>query len=226
MTDQPTIPTPERYRITEGYVEYADGPAYFADDGGDGLVHQPDVYPYAQALAELGGVTRIIDLGCGRGGKLAAMHAAHPEWEFVGVDHGDNIEWCREAYSWGLWVEANLDYSGHIAALAMSVEVEWRSAVVIVADVIEHLRNPEHLAWLLYVTDPSAIVLSSPCRFLTWGGDHLGPPPNMCHVREWTCVELLDWLRAEQLGIVHASHTRADENDEARTAALITAVAL
>src|SRR3712207_4197065 len=79
-----------QYFIKDGYVARAE-PDYFHDVTADelGIVHQPDVYPFAAHIARHYGCSRIVDLGCGRGDKLAALS---PEFRIVGVDIGPNLQ--------------------------------------------------------------------------------------------------------------------------------------
>ena len=79
-------------------------PEYFADTQTleEPIVYQPDVYTHAAEVAEALGATRIVDFGCGTGGKLAALS---PRFEIVGIDYGPNLEICRATYPVGTWVE-------------------------------------------------------------------------------------------------------------------------
>lgn len=162
-------------------------PSYFADTGYEG-VWQPDVYPESAALARRLKSRKIVDIGCGTADKLVQLH---PEFEIVGIDYGSNIEACRERYDFGSWVEADFD---HGQSLGVS---NFGSAVLVCADVIEHLVHPERLVGMLsraLDAGADALVLSTPDRELTHGSGNLGPPPNPCHVREWTGAELERFL--------------------------------
>ncbi len=176
------------YAIRDGYRERAN-PAYFQDLD-RGIVHQPDVLPYAADLARERGIGRIVDVGCGHALKLAALR---DEFEVVGVDYGANLRWCRENHDWGEWHEIDLDAPHELPG----------DGVIVCADVIEHLRHPEHLLASVKATGCIA-VFSTPERELTWGADHNGPPPNRAHVREWTGPEfrtlLEDHFRVRTVG--------------------------
>jgi 2-polyprenyl-3-methyl-5-hydroxy-6-metoxy-1,4-benzoquinol methylase len=87
-----------------------------------------------QAGTRSGSVKRIIDIGCGRAGKLAAFAG---EFEIIGYDYGDNIAYCQQTYPNGQWHVADLE--------TQIVDAYFTGSVVICADVIEHLVKPDAL---------------------------------------------------------------------------------
>jgi SAM-dependent methyltransferase len=179
------------YFLKDGYVERLQ-PEYWIDETGD-MVWQPDVYEEAANLAHRVRATTLVDVGCGNGAKAAPLAE---ELEIIGVDFGPNIEECRRRYSFGTWIEADLDAQGPLEA------VEAAGAVVVCADVIEHLLRPERLLGKLRgMLDAGALalILTTPDRDLRRGAAHLGPPPNPAHVREWSSPELEAFMRSEGL---------------------------
>jgi len=188
------------YCIKAGY-RHNGSPQYFIDDTGE-IVWQPDVYPFAQQIALDRDIRGIVDIGCGRAGKLAALQAQRPDWRYVGIDYGANIEWCRERYGWGEWLEEDFDRPHAIDA---------EDAVIVCADVIEHLREPEHLLAAIHESGCVAAVLSTPERERAYCGDHDGPPTNPCHVREWTLEEFGKFLRSSGFEVEHLGVTRSND---------------
>lgn len=188
------------YCIKDGY-RHNENPLYFVDDTGE-IVWQPDVYPFALEVADERGAKAIVDIGCGRAGKLAALQAEHPDRRYIGIDYGANIEWCRERYDWGEWLEEDFDQP-HIIVAA--------GAVIVCADVIEHLRRPEHLLAAIHGSGCVAVVLSTPERERTYCMDHDGPPTNPCHVREWNLGEFDELLRQSGFEIEHLGVTRSND---------------
>jgi SAM-dependent methyltransferase len=185
--DYTARPAPEYFRDLEA------GPA---ED--DGVVWQPDVYTHAAAIAKALGATRIVDIGCGSGKKLAALAG---DLDIVGIDYGPNIAECRTTYPVGRWIE--FDLSDRSALIPLDA-ADWAGSVVVSSDVIEHLVEPEHL--LRQVAHglgqgAAAAVISTPDRVRTYGTQHLGPPPNPAHVREWEIGEFEAFLRAQ--GFAH-----------------------
>jgi hypothetical protein len=195
------------YSIKDGYVENP-RPCYFLDDVTTtrGIIYQPDVYVYAENIAVELGVSKLIDFGCGWGNKLAMIHERHPDWHIVGVDFGENIKHCRATYSWGEWIEQNLD-----RPTRFDVRPELRGAVAVSADVVEHLARPENLVRTILKFEPTRIVLSTPEREVLYGEAHNGPPPNLCHIREWNQREFVSFLEAEGLTVLEQMLTRGDD---------------
>jgi SAM-dependent methyltransferase len=180
-----------RYFLDESYQERV-RPEYFHDEGME-AVWQPDVYPEAATLARVLGSHRIVDLGCGDGSKLVQLA---PEFEIVGVDFGPNIAACKERYDVGTWIEFDLDSEKPLPL------DDFEGAVMVCADVIEHLVHPERVLTRIRAALDSgadAVVLSTPERDLAEGPGHRGPPTNPTHVREWNADELRKFL--ESLGL-------------------------
>ncbi len=158
---------------------------------GDGIVRHHDVYARAADVATQLGATRIIDLGAGAGGKLAALA---PDFEILGVDYGPNVEIARRAFPAATWREHDLDAAG---GLPLTPE-QLRGSVVVCANVIEHLLRPELLLEKLREILPSieALVISTPNRDTTSGPEDFGPPADPSRVREWNVEEFAALLEA------------------------------
>lgn len=205
------------YCIRPDYVERP-VPEYYADTP-SGIVWQPDVYPEAQRIARLVGARTIVDLGSGNGAKLAPLH---PEFTIVGVDIGSNLDFVRTHHPQGTWIEHDFEGDG---PLPLDDEL-LTDAVVVCADVIEHLMDPLPLLAKLhdaFERGAAAVLLSTPERAATWGADHAGPPPNTCHVREWTIDELGALLAREgfDFGDVELTRSNDAESRLATTLALL-----
>ena len=104
------VPSPRTRRDGEIYCIRPDyrsriRPKYFLH-AFDGINWQPDVYPKAAEIAAQSGARRIVDLGCGNGEKLVALH---PRFEIVGIDFGANLDRCRALYPFARWLEHDLD---------------------------------------------------------------------------------------------------------------------
>lgn len=193
------------YCIREGY-RIRPVPEYYADTPTN-ITWQPDVYPEAARLARSLGARRIIDLGSGNGDKLARLH---PQFEIVGVDIGSNLDHVRRTHPQGTWIEHDFEQPGPLPLSDQLLD----GAVLICADVIEHLQRPEHLLHKLqeaFRRGAATVLLSTPERARTWGADHLGPPPNTCHVREWTLEELAELLEREGFAWGDLELTRSND---------------
>ncbi len=201
------------YFVKDDYKARSE-PDYFVDaDDDDGLICQPDVYGDACLIAAAFGSKRIIDIGSGNGLKLSTMY---PQFEITGIDFGENLETCRARYPFGTWLEHNLDIDEPLPVSPDDLE----NAVIVCADVIEHLVRPELLLRKLRAALDScdAILISTPERDLTWGIHHQGPPPNPHHVREWNMEELLAFLQSEgfehgELGLTRNNNRHNELNN-------------
>jgi hypothetical protein len=73
-----------------------------------------------------------------------------------------------------------------------------KKAVIVCADVIEHLVNPLPLLHTIknWLVDAPVAIISTPDRVLNRGVHHLGPPDNPKHVREWEVDEFRCFLEA------------------------------
>lgn len=199
----------DRYCLPSGYIERLE-PEYFVDHDNSGVTWQPDVYPVTLALLKGHGRDTVIDLGCGRAGKLIGLHDGEPDLRLVGVDFGANIGWCQQHHAVGHWLEADLEA---VEALPLPLPVIARS-VVVCSDVLEHLVDPRPtmrlICWLLREGAARA-VLSTPARDQRAGADHLGPPFNRSHVREWAQDEFRAFLEGFPVEIERFELTRSDD---------------
>ena len=150
---------PDRYLIKQHYAA-REQPRYFADVD-SGVTFQPDVYDTAAAVARGLGARRIVDVGTGQGRKLASLH---PQLEVVGIDFGSNLEHARRTYPFGTWIEADLDQPG---PLPLDPE-QLQGAVVVCADVIEHVQDPALLLDKLKGTLAAAAPCSCRPPSATW----------------------------------------------------------
>ena len=197
-----------RFFLKPGYA-HRPRPDYFADTLEDesSVVHQPDVYPLAAHLGRAFACDHVLDVGCGRAMKLAALH---PEFAVTGVDYGDNLAFCHARYSFGRWVEADLESAvPHLDAAVLG------RTVVVCADVVEHLIDPTALLRGLrqWMTDAPVAVISTPERDLVRGPLDLGPPANPHHVRAWNQTEFDQLLRWHGLNVIATGLTANNDRD-------------
>lgn len=190
-------------------------PEYYPDVHDDGIVWQPEVYPLAATLAFQYDCRYIIDIGCGRARKLAALH---PEFEIIGLDFGSNLEHCRAAYPFGKWIEVDLE---NCEGVELSPEI-LSNAVIVNSDVIEHLVNPTRLMQLIrsYLVHAKVALISTPERDLERGTQDMGPPANPTHIREWNLVELETMLSREGLRPAYCGLTLSNDREQLRKTSL------
>lgn len=212
--------SPTRFGLPASYRQRQQ-PEYFADDADDGITWQPDVYPYAASLARQLGRDVIIDIGCGRAGKLATLAADEPAWQYIGVDFGTNIHWCTTNRTFGQWIEADLETCRD---LPIPVEILQR-ALIVCSDVLEHLIRPDTALALIHalaLAGDNVAVLSTPAREHRAGTEYIGEPRNPAHVREWTSDEFQRFLTASGFIIRDFQLTRSDDRDGGLTTQLVT----
>jgi len=159
-----------------------------------GVVFQPDVYDLAAFLARGTGCRYLVDVGCGHADKICQRHG---EFEVIGLDTPENVAWCRDHFSFGQWLPVNLEEE----QCELLPEEVLNEAVIICADVIEHMIDPLPLVRTLrgWLSRARYCVLSTPDRHLVRGRWHQGPPKNPCHVREWKASELKRFLESQGL---------------------------
>jgi hypothetical protein len=75
-------------------------------------------------------------------------------------------------------------------------------AVIICADVIEHLPEPEillHQIIRAFHCGAKRVIMSTPDRVKMHGEAHSGPPPHAPHAMEWTLDEFMRLLERKHL---------------------------
>ncbi|MGH3715561.1 MAG: class I SAM-dependent methyltransferase [Micromonosporaceae bacterium] len=209
---------PATYFIRAGYRS-RECVEYFVDETTD-AVWQPDVYPYTADQALARGHDAIIDIGCGRAGKLLSLSTTHPTWAYIGVDFGENLTWCRDNLPFGTWIHADLETTQHLPIASHLLE----RSVVVCSDVLEHLLNPVPALTMIHglLKGGAAVaVLSTPARERRSGYSDPGPPRNPSHVREWASDEFQSLLEFAGFRILHAGLTRSDDISGGMTTQLV-----
>lgn len=196
------LPLP-RYGIRPGYrFNYFAG--VYRDNQEAAAYYQRAVYELVVKLMKKEGVKKVVDVGCGHGVKLAEIVAAYTK-EIVGIDMEHSINYCQKKYNFGEWKVDNIADS--------KLEFEEKFPMVICADVIEHMGNPDVLVeYLKRLMDrKSILVLSTPERDKVRGTGDVGPPDNPAHVREWNKSELNEYLTSKGLKILEHKLVRDRE---------------
>lgn len=168
-----SIGLPENYFIRDGYRHRSEA-SYF-DDTECTDQWQREVYRFAREVFDQKHLTTVCDIGCGSATKLVRYFAG---CNIIGLDVPKTCEWLRRKYPNLSWME--LDFKN-----APSL----RADLVIAADVIEHVLDPDELLEYIASLDPKYVVLSTPDRNLLGAGTHDGPPHNPTHIREWSFAE-------------------------------------
>jgi Methyltransferase domain/Glycosyl transferase family 2 len=181
-------------------------PEYFDDtaEKDSVVVDQPEVYLLAEYLIDVDQRDILVDIGCGSGKKISTDR----KFRLIGVDRGVNLEAFAKRHRDALCVEANLEQP----AFEFAEAIDWNRAVLVCANVIEHLQNPIKLLHkLVACANAGAIVLlSTPDRSRLYASGNIGPPANLTHAQEWSADEFVALLERNQLPVAFFGHTVSD----------------
>ena len=170
--------TPSHFSIKPGYRHRA-RVAYF-DDTGLRDEYQREVYERAARLFRESDCMRVLDIGCGSGYKLVQHFG--PD-QTIGFDLPPTVAYLRATYPGRRWED--------VTALDGLVRP---TDLLICADVIEHLPNPDDLMQRLRRHPFRYLVLSTPDRATLRGWVDYGPPENPAHAREWSRTEFRQYV--------------------------------
>ena len=116
----------------------------------------------------------VLDIGCGSAFNLMKYFG---DCSTIGLDVLDTVMWLKRRYPERRW--------GTLEDLP-----EIRSCdLVLCSDVIEHVWNPDVILNIIRAIEFQLCVISTPDRDRVHGVDHIGPPVNLSHVREWNFAE-------------------------------------
>lgn len=122
----------------------------------------------------------VVDFGCGSGYKMIKYFEG---LDATGVEVEETYKFLVEKYPEHKWYNAgNLNTE------------ELESDLVVCADVIEHVLNPDEFLESLNKIKFKHLIISTPDRQTLHGSFHFGPPKNPFHIREWTCREFRKYL--------------------------------
>jgi hypothetical protein len=152
------------------------------------VVYQPHVYELASFVAERAGARRIVDIGAGSAQKLVGLPS---DLEIVCVDTAAIKELTLKNVPRAHFIEYNLENG--LPHLNSDL---FASSIVICADVLEHLVQPERLATDLATVSRLCpyIFISTPDRPRARGLLNWGPPENPAHTMEWSADEFVRFL--------------------------------
>jgi SAM-dependent methyltransferase len=128
-----------------------------------------------------------LDIGCGFGIKLKEIIVPVCR-NIVGIDAKHAIDFCKRSHNFGRWFADDIENPG--------LELTEKFDLIISADVIEHLVDPDNLIDYIkrFSHKGTEVIISTPERDIVRGEDNLGPSPNRSHVREWNKAEFQKYL--------------------------------
>ncbi|MFX1375569.1 MAG: class I SAM-dependent methyltransferase [Promethearchaeota archaeon] len=156
-------------------------------------IDQYSTYKFCKKLVKKKKINNILDIGCGPASKL--MKLIYPICkEIYGIDQKRIINYCKKGYKLNNFFVDDIENP--------TFPLKKKFDLVICADVIEHLLNPDKLISYIknYTNQDSYIVLSTPERDLLRGKDCQFSPKKE-HVREWNTIEFIRYLKYNNLQI-------------------------
>jgi SAM-dependent methyltransferase len=182
VLDAPRSPD-RRYEIKPGYrhrrrARYLDDTAQTATDE-----WQLEVYLAAADRMRSEGLRTVYDVGCGSGYKLVHYLG---DYETTGFDIEPTVAFLKKEYPDCTWHSVSFDDRSLAPA-----------DLVVCADVIEHVADPDALLDFLDHVTRHYLVLSTPDRDLIYPKGHYrhsGPPKNISHLREWSFAEFATYI--------------------------------
>jgi SAM-dependent methyltransferase len=169
-----------RYCIMAGYRHRTE--ALFFDDTENTDNWQREVYLFAQRQMAMRGLRRVYDIGCGSGYKLVHYLGS---FDTVGFDLPSTVKFLCQKYPTRRWEVCNF------------AEPPEAPDLVVCADVIEHLPDPDTLVTFLRRMNAPHAILSTPDRDLLYRKSsplRFGPPNNPSHCREWNFAEFARYV--------------------------------
>lgn len=162
--------------------------------------YQYSVYKEACHLVKDNKFRAVLDVGCGVGKKLEPLHRSFRSLKIYGVDQDQPIEYCKNKYSFGSWFVDDFD-SPNLTS--------WPSVdLVICADVIEHVSDPDKLLETLRQAcgESGLLLISTPDRERLYGHNKL-EPGQKDHVREWSGKEFKRYLESRNWHVQDQKHS-------------------
>ena len=141
--------------------------------------YQLEVYLRAVEIARSENANTVYDVGCGSGYKLVHYLG---NYDTTGFDVPETLAFLRRTYPDRKWAHAPFSDRSHPPA-----------DLVICADAIEHVANPDELMGFLISISRNYLILSTPDRNREYSPlslFQLGPPHTSHHFREWAFDEL------------------------------------
>jgi len=145
------------------------------------------VYQTAKKLIKKYNLKSVLDIGCGGGTKL--MKLIYPICKDIcGIDNPAIIRINKEIYNPEIFFGDNIENPRLI--------LNKKFDLIISADVIEHLINPDTLLSYIkkYSHENTYIIISTPERDIINDKDNI-TPTNKNHIREWNKEELSTYLK-------------------------------
>lgn len=164
------------YKIKSGYTHRED--ILLFDDSHNSDQWQYEVYQFAYTIAKIISKKPVLDIGCGSGYKLVNIFK---DFDTLGIELKFAYDILVERYPERNWKTKS------------RYPPKNKFGVVILADVIEHIIDPDEIINYLNLIKFDYLIISTPNRDdIRLSQD--GPPNNKAHVREWTFDEFHHYI--------------------------------
>lgn len=178
----------KRQGVKEQYIHQPSPVPY--DDRDETDSWQREVYLNALSIARSNNLSKIVDFGCGSGYKLMKYFE---EFETVGIEIDPALTHLRQTLPERKWLDGTVIHPDL-----------FEGDLVVCADVLEHLLEPDYLLRAFSASNAPVFVLSTPTvELLSERGisPRWGPPSNPSHVFEWSSSEFFS-LISDHLDVV------------------------
>jgi SAM-dependent methyltransferase len=182
-----------RPNLVQATLDPSPSPSYWnATRIAEAMSWQHDVY--AMAMRRIAaGASSLLDVGCGPPRKLAAMLPRTPVRVHL-VDQPNTAPLARELLPAATFTAADLE--------RIHLDLGERFALVLCADVLEHLLDPDPCLGFMqrHLAADGTLIVSTPERDVLRGRD-CDHSPHPQHVREWNRAEFRAYLESRGLRV-------------------------
>jgi 2-polyprenyl-3-methyl-5-hydroxy-6-metoxy-1,4-benzoquinol methylase len=164
------------YKIKPEYI-HRENPLPF-DDTPNTDKWQYEVYELAHTISLIIPKLPILDIGCGSGYKLVNIFK---DFDTLGIELPETYIFLIETYPKHKW------------KIKSENPPKKKFGIVILSDVIEHIKNPNEMLEYISKINFKYLIISTPNRDdITLSQD--GPPNNIAHAREWNFKEFEEYI--------------------------------
>ncbi len=162
---------------------------------------QDEVYAAAFDFASKQSCRIIADVGCGSGFKLLKYFE---KFQTIGFEIDPNLSFLKSRYPERQWYLSDFSVRADLPQFD----------IIICADVVEHLIDPDQLLNWIRKLNFKYLVISTPDRDLKaleqgYPQGLTGPPQNRYHIREWSFAEFKEYV-SQHFDVVDHFHTKKE----------------